>query len=189
MSTLLIDNYDSFTYNLYHLLQDVAGIKEKIDVVYNDAVKVKDALRYDRIVVSPGPGIPKEAGNLMSIIDGIVGKRPFLGICLGHQAMAAYFGGDLYQLSHPLHGIAEDICLMNSRIFRGMNKRIQVARYHSWIVNRASLSSCISVVAETDAREVMAIEHQTYPMIGLQFHPESFVTSEGATIIQNFYRL
>lgn len=189
MSTLLIDNYDSFTYNLYHLLKRSSPKNEKIDIVKNDVVTLADALQYQHIVVSPGPGIPIEAGNLMSIIKGIKGKRPLLGICLGHQALAECFGGRLLQLPHPIHGGAEKIRLFETPLFKNIPQQAMVARYHSWIVDKVSLPSSLKVIAETSTGEVMAIGHRSWPMFGLQFHPESFVTKEGSKMIQNFYQL
>ena len=189
MSTLLIDNYDSFTYNLYHLLSDNSPHGEQIDIVKNDKIDVDRALRYDRVVVSPGPGIPSEAGNLMEVMVGIAGKIPMLGICLGHQALAECFGGYLSQLPHPIHGGEEQIRLFESPLFVGIHKYTQVARYHSWIVNRNMLPQDLQVIAETSDGDIMAISHRQWPMYGLQFHPESFVTKEGGQMIENFYNL
>ena len=189
MRTLLIDNYDSFTYNLFHLLKKGAPQNESIDIAKNDEITVSDALNYQHIVVSPGPGIPCEAGNLMSIIKGVSGKCSLLGICLGHQALAECFGGSLYQLPRPIHGGVEDIMLYDNALFKDLPRIITVARYHSWIVDKRTLPSSVHVIAEMRSGEIMAIAHKNWPMYGLQFHPESFVTNAGAKMIQNFYQL
>ena len=189
MRTLLIDNYDSFTYNLFHLLKSSLPQNEIIDIVKNDRITIQDAMSYHHIIVSPGPGIPSEAGNLMSIIKGIAGQRPLLGICLGHQALAECFGASLYQLPHPIHGGVEKIMLHRSALFDGLPQFSNVARYHSWVVNRESLPPSLKVIAEMQTGEVMAISHREWPMYGLQFHPESFVTEYGSRMIQNFYKV
>jgi len=190
MRTLLIDNYDSFTYNLYHLLREAAPVGEAIDICKNDALAPSLLLGYDRIVASPGPGIPCEAGSLMAAVGEMAGQRPYLGICLGHQALAEVYGGSLLQLPHPAHGETCRVAVRRDcRLFSGVGPTIEVARYHSWVVSRETLPSCMQVTAETDEGLVMALQHRVLPLYGVQFHPESFMTRDGVRIIKNFYSI
>lgn len=190
MRTLLIDNYDSFTYNLYHLLRVAAPPSEAVDIRKNDGLDASALLHYDHVVASPGPGVPHEAGDLMAAIGRMAGHCAFLGICLGHQALAEWYGATLRQLPHPAHGETAMVSLVGeSRLFEGLRREIQVARYHSWVVERASLPECLQVTAVTAEGQVMALQHRELPLYGVQFHPESFMTPDGVQIIKNFYRI
>lgn len=185
MCTLLIDNHDSFTYNLLHLLQQSRYCPKPIKVVSNDEIPSSD-LAIEAIVVSPGPGIPSEAGKLMSIIATFHQRCPILGICLGHQALAQFFGASLIQLPHPVHGGVDELFFTKEPLFSGLQE-VKVARYHSWVIDFDNIPDCLRVIATTKDNLIMAIQHQTLPICGLQFHPESFVTTQGLALIDNFF--
>ena len=190
MCTLIIDNYDSFTYNLYHLLQSAAPKNERFDVLKNDEITPSTLLKYHRIVASPGPGVPAEAGNLLHIFHTIENKVPYLGICLGHQAFAEAYGAKLYQLSHPIHGGTTKVNInTHSPLFKQMKSETTVARYHSWAVEKENLPHELEMVSATNDGMIMALQHKKYPLFGVQFHPESFMTPNGLQMLQNFYAM
>lgn len=190
MCTLIIDNYDSFTYNLYHLLRSAAPKHEQFEVLKNDEVSIDRLQRYHRIVASPGPGVPSEAGKLLAVFKEIEGHIPYLGVCLGHQALAEAYGAKLYQLDKPIHGGTTKINIdTHSPLFRNLPSTTMVARYHSWAVERYTLPETLNIVADTYDDMIMAIEHKDFPIFGVQFHPESFMTPSGLQIIKNFYAL
>lgn len=185
---LLIDNYDSFSYNLYQL---IGSIRRDIRVVRNDELTVEeiDELDLDAIFISPGPGRPENAGVCVEVIQKMAGKIPILGVCLGHQAICHAFGGVVSYAIELMHGKTSQAALDNSSIlFRGMKPEIQVARYHSLAAVRDQLPDCLKIVAETPDGEIMALEHKEYPVYGLQFHPESVLTPDGRAIIENFLK-
>ncbi|MFN4298114.1 MAG: anthranilate synthase component II [Thermaurantimonas sp.] len=181
MKLLLLDNYDSFTYNLWNYLK---MCNVDVEVVYNDQVDVGKVRHYGGIVLSPGPGIPSEAGALMEVILKWAGKRPILGICLGHQAIAEAFGGRLRRLSMPYHGVAHKIFFKNIPIFKGIEMPTEVGLYHSWAVD--SVPSTIEIVAENSENIPMAIYSERLHLTGLQFHPESIMTTDGLKMIKNW---
>ena len=186
---LLIDNYDSFSYNLVQL---AGGIQEDIKVIRNDELTVGDiqALQPSHIIISPGPGYPINAGICEEVILTLKGKVPLLGVCLGHQAICETFGGSIVLAKQLIHGKQSNIHIANgSRIFTGLPPIIQAARYHSLIVNRASLPDELLVIAEDDTGEVMAVKHRDYEIYGLQFHPESILTPKGEVIMRNFLQI
>lgn len=185
MKLLVLDNYDSFTYNLVYILRKNAV---DFDVHRNDKISPELALKYDGILLSPGPGIPDEAGNMPAIIKQCAGKMPILGICLGHQAIAEYLGGNLLNNSRVFHGIQTPIKLLNSEspLFRNVPPEILAGRYHSWEVSKTNLPDEIEVTALDELGSIMALEQSQKLLYGLQFHPESIMTPEGPTIIQNF---
>lgn len=187
MRILLIDNYDSFTHNLYHLLSAaVDDLTVQIDIIKNDRLTPAQAAAYEKIVISPGPGLPCEAGDLMAVIDALHATHPILGICLGHQALAEYFGARLYQLPQPIHGGTSSLhTVAPTPIFRDLPSRFAVARYHSWAIDPAFLPASLVVTAMAD-EVIMAFSHVTLPIHGLQFHPESFCTEYGVQMIRNF---
>lgn len=190
MSTLIIDNYDSFTFNLYHLLREAAPQGETLVIEKNDRLTPEEILCHDRVVASPGPGIPSEAGGLLTAIRTADGRLPFLGVCLGHQALAQYFGAELQQLPHPVHGGTEKVSLLNrNTLFDGLKSETTVARYHSWTVSRQGLPDCLQVTAENADGLIMALQHRDQPLYGVQFHPESFMTPDGLQMMKNFYRI
>lgn len=181
---VIIDNYDSFTYNLAHLVKQL-GVK--VEVFRNDQFTLNQLERFTKIILSPGPGIPEEAGLLMDVIRTYAGRKPMLGVCLGHQAIAEVFGGKLVNLKEVYHGIAtEGTQFGNDPIFSGLPKRIVMGRYHSWVVDRAGFPDCLEVTAMSDDGQIMALRHRNYNIHGIQFHPESVLTPEGATIVRNW---
>lgn len=181
---VIIDNYDSFTYNLAHLVKQLGA---KVEVFRNDQFTLNQLERFAKIILSPGPGIPEEAGLLMDVIRTYAGRKPMLGVCLGHQAIAEVFGGKLVNLKEVYHGIAtEGTQFGNDPIFSGLPKRIVMGRYHSWVVDRAGFPDCLEVTAMSDDGQIMALRHRNYNIHGIQFHPESVLTPEGATIVRNW---
>ncbi len=186
MKIVIIDNYDSFTYNLSHLLKELGA---EVDVVRNDKFELKDLEQYDKIVLSPGPGIPSEAGLLLDVIRTYAGRKPILGVCLGHQAIGEVFGASLENLKEVYHGVqTEGTQLGNDYIFEGMPERVMMGRYHSWVVAKDSVPECLEVTAMSDDGEIMAMRHRQYDIHGIQFHPESVLTPEGKTIVGNFLK-
>lgn len=184
---VIIDNYDSFTYNLAHLVKQLGA---KVEVFRNDQFTLNQLERFTKIILSPGPGIPEEAGLLMDVIRTYAGRKPMLGVCLGHQAIAEVFGGKLVNLKEVYHGIAtEGTQFGNDPIFGGLPKRIIMGRYHSWVVDRAGFPDCLEVTAMSDDGQIMALRHRNYNIHGIQFHPESVLTPEGATIVKNWLQL
>ena len=184
MKTVIIDNYDSFTYNLSHLLKELGA---DVTVVRNDKFKMQDLESYDKIILSPGPGIPSEAGLLLDVIRTYAGKKPILGVCLGHQAIGEVFGARLENLKDVYHGVqTEGTQLGNDYLFRGLPERVKMGRYHSWVVARDSMPAVLEMTAVSDDGEIMALRHRQYDIHGIQFHPESVLTPEGRTIVNNF---
>src|SRR5574344_239761 len=181
---VIIDNYDSFTYNLCHLIKELGA---DVTVYRNDQFAMEQLEKFDKIILSPGPGIPAEAGRLLDVIGTYAGIKPMLGVCLGHQAIGEYFGGKLKNLSTVFHGIAtEGTQFGTDPIFRGLPKRIIMGRYHSWVVSKENFPSCLEITAESDENQIMALRHREYDIHGIQFHPESIITTEGKNILQNW---
>ncbi len=183
---LLIDNYDSFSYNLVQLIGE---FRQDIRVIRNDALTAEqvEAIHPSHIILSPGPGFPKSAGICEELVLKMKGKVPILGVCLGHQAICEAFGGSVVHAKNLMHGKQSEIHIANgSAVFKGLPPVIQAARYHSLIADRAGLPDELLVIAEDGAQEVMAVKHRDYEIYGLQFHPESILTPQGATIIRNF---
>jgi anthranilate synthase component 2 len=182
---LLIDNYDSFSYNLYQL---IGSINSDIQVIRNDEKTIEEIeqLNPDVIVISPGPGKPKDAGIIEDVIKYFYNKKPILGVCLGHQAICEAFGSEITYAKKLMHGKASMIEVENDPIFKDLPTHFEVARYHSLAVNEETLSNQLKVIAKTDDQEVMAVKHIDYPVYGLQFHPESILTTNGKVIIKNF---
>ncbi len=183
---LIIDNYDSFTYNLVHLVNEIGM---QCDVWRNDKFSIEDVDAYDRIILSPGPGIPSEAGLLLQAIEKYAATKSIFGVCLGQQAIAEVFGGQLYNLSQPMHGIATPIKVTdaNEKLFTGLPQSFKVGRYHSWVVDGNSLPDILTVTAIDEAdNSVMALRHKEYDVRGVQFHPESILTEFGKEMMQNW---
>lgn len=184
MKTVIIDNYDSFTYNLSHLIKEIGA---DVTVIRNDQFTLNQLMPFDKIVLSPGPGIPSEAGLLLDVLKTYAGKKPILGVCLGHQAIGEVFGGTLENLSDVFHGVAtEGTQFSNDYIFDGLSKRITMGRYHSWVVSRENFPTCLEVTAVSDEGQIMALKHKNFDIHGIQFHPESVLTPEGKTMVRNF---
>ncbi len=184
MRTVIIDNYDSFTYNLAHLVKELGA---EVSVVRNDQFHMEELMPYDKIILSPGPGIPTEAGQLMQVISTYAATKPILGVCLGHQAIGEYFGGRLTNLSQVFHGIASTITVTApDYIYNELPTRIQVGRYHSWVVDTQGLPDCLEVTAVSEEGQVMSLRHREYDVRGIQFHPESVLTPDGKRMISNW---
>lgn len=186
MKIVMIDNYDSFTYNLVHLVRELGA---DITVYRNDQFELSDLEAFDKIMLSPGPGIPSEAGLLLDVIRSYAGKKPLLGICLGEQAMGEVFGGTLVNLSDVFHGVQTPAHIVaEDYIFAGLPKDISVGRYHSWVVDAASMPDCLEATALSDEGQVMALRHRSLDVRGIQFHPESVLTPDGRQMIENWLR-
>ena len=184
MKIVIIDNYDSFTYNLSHLIKSLGA---EVDVVRNDQFSLDDLEAYSKIVLSPGPGIPSEAGLLLDVIKTYAGRKPILGVCLGHQAIGEAFGGKLENLSDVFHGVATPCHIVaDDPIFSGLERDITVGRYHSWVVSREGLPECLEVTAVSDEVQIMALRHRELNVRGIQFHPESVLTPDGRKMLQNW---
>ena len=187
MKTVIIDNYASFTYNLAHL---VKALGAEVPVLRNDQFSIDALEAYDKIILSPGPGIPSEAGLLLDVIKTYAGRKPMLGVCLGHQAIGEAFGARLENLSEVFHGVATPAHIVaDDPIFCGLPKTFTVGRYHSWVVATDQLPDCLTVTAVSDEGQIMALRHKEYDIHGIQFHPESVLTPEGSIIIKNFIDL
>lgn len=187
MKLLILDNYDSFTYNIVHAVRTL-GIES--DVYRNDRISLEDVDRYDKIIISPGPGIPSEAGILPDLLKRYSAVKPILGICLGHQAIGECFGASLRNLSEVYHGIQSEITVTqpDHYIFDGLPTNIPVGRYHSWVVDRTELPDCLEITAVSPDGEIMAMRHRNLDVHGVQFHPESILTPQGLKIIENWLR-
>lgn len=181
---VLIDNYDSFTYNLYQYLMELTEVK----IYRNDEISIEDLMliKPNAIVISPGPGIPSEAGITEDIIKAFKGVCPILGICLGHQGIGEAFGGKVVRCKEIMHGKKSIIDLKESKIFQGLEREIEVMRYHSLVVERQTLPKELDIIAETKDGIIMAIEYKKYSIFGIQFHPESIFTEAGKSILKNF---
>ena len=186
MKIVIIDNYDSFTYNLSHLIKELGA---EVTVFRNDKFEMDSLEAFDKIMLSPGPGIPSEAGLMPEVIKRYAQSKPILGICLGHQAIGECFGGRLANLDRVFHGIAtEGTQLGNDYMFNGLPHRITMGRYHSWVVSREYLPDCLEITAESDEGHIMALRHRTLDIRGLQFHPESVLTTDGREMMENWIK-
>ena len=204
MKTVIIDNYDSFTYNLAHLVKELGT---EVDVLRNDKFELEELEKYDKIILSPGPGIPEEAGLLLEVIRTYAGRKPILGVCLGEQAIGQAFGGKLTNLSEVFHGIQTNIVirdeglvisssslnthhssLITDYIFSGLPTEIPVGRYHSWVVDTDGFPEELVVTAISPEGQIMALKHREYDVHGIQFHPESVLTPDGKQIVGNWLK-
>ena len=186
MKIVIIDNYDSFTYNLSHL---VKALGAEVTVYRNDQFQMEQLEAFDKIILSPGPGIPSEAGLLLDVIKAYAGKKPILGVCLGHQAIGESFGGQLTNLSEVYHGVATPATITaDDYLFAGLPHGIEVGRYHSWVVDADTLPDCLEVTSVSDEGYIMSLRHKEYDIRGIQYHPESVLTKEGKTIINNWLK-
>ena len=184
MKTVIIDNYDSFTYNLRHLILELGA---EVEVVRNDKFELGYINSFDKIILSPGPGIPSEAGLLLDVIKMYAGKKPILGVCLGEQAIGEAFGSALINLTDVFHGVQTPIDLVaEDFIFAGLPREIPVGRYHSWVIDEKYLSPELEVTALSKEGQIMAVKHRQFDIHGIQFHPESVLTPNGKAIVSNF---
>lgn len=198
MKILVFDNYDSFTYNLVHLVQKI--VPGKVDVYRNDQIPLEDVSAYDKIILSPGPGVPVEAGLLLPLIREYAATKSILGVCLGHQAIGEAFGGTLLNLKSVYHGVSTPVHILKSEtkdkkeksighnLFQGLPEEIPVGRYHSWIINEIGFPEELEITAKDDNGYIMALRHRSYDVQGVQFHPESVLTPDGETILRNWLK-
>ena len=188
LKILVFDNYDSFTYNLVHLVEKITH--QKVDVYRNDQLPLERVRDYDKIILSPGPGIPEEAGLLLSLIKEYASTKSILGVCLGHQAIGQAFGGKLINLSTVYHGVATNcqLSIADCRLFKGLPAEIEVGRYHSWIVSEEDFPGELQITARDENNYIMALQHKTFDVQGVQFHPESVLTPKGEDIMKNWLK-
>ena len=191
MKILIIDNYDSFTYNLYHMVEAVMPNGFSLTVHRNDAITLDDVAAYDRIILSPGPGLPKDAGITCAVIERYGHQKPILGVCLGHQAIGEVFGGKLLNLDQVLHGraIKTSIVDRKEQLFWGCPVEFDTGRYHSWVIDPDSMPEILKVTAIDEQNLVMAVRHESYNIRGVQFHPESIMTTTGSQILSNWIKI
>ena len=193
MKILVFDNYDSFTYNLVHLVEKITH--EKVDVHRNDQIPMEKVKDYDKIILSPGPGIPEEAGLLLPLIKEYASSKSILGVCLGHQAIGQAFGGELINLSSVFHGVATKIEVrsqesgVRSPLFEGLPNELEVGRYHSWVVSKENFPNELEITAEDETGMIMGLQHKTFDVQGVQFHPESVLTPMGEAIMKNWLKV
>ena len=193
LKILVFDNYDSFTYNLVHLVEKITH--EKVDVYRNDQIPMEKVKEYDKIILSPGPGIPEEAGLLLPLIKEYASSKPILGVCLGHQAIGQAFGGKLINLSSVFHGVATKIEVrsresgVSSPLFNGLPNELEAGRYHSWVVSKENFPDTLEITAEDESGMIMGLQHKTYDVQGVQFHPESVLTPKGEDIMRNWLKV
>jgi anthranilate synthase component 2 len=189
MKILLFDCHDSFTYNLAQAINRLKSRDDSLDVVTCDRLRIDSVADYDKIILSPGPGLPSEAGSLMRLIGLFAPLKSMLGVCLGHQALAQAFGAKLLNLQQVFHGVKSQIRLLEKNyLFEGLPDQIPGGRYHSWLVDDRNLPGSLKVTARDEGGQIMAISHTRYDVHGLQFHPESILTPDGPRIIANFMR-
>lgn len=186
MNILVFDNYDSFTYNLVHLVEKI--INGKVTVYRNDEIPLEKVKDYDKIILSPGPGIPEEAGLLLPLIKEYASSKSIFGVCLGQQAIGQAFGAELINLKEVYHGVATtiDIISEEGRLFRNMPRQLEAGRYHSWVVDEKTIPKELTITARDAEGYIMALQHQTYDVSGVQFHPESVLTPQGEQILRNW---
>ena len=184
MKLLILDNYDSFTYNIVHAVRELGVVPY---VVRNDKITLPEIEKYDKIIISPGPGIPSEAGILPELLKEYAGKKPIFGVCLGHQAIGERFGAKLENLEDVYHGVqTEAYVVAQDYLLEGMGDRFPVGRYHSWIVSEEDFPECLEITSRDDEGHIMSLRHKEYDIHGVQFHPESLLTPDGIRIISNF---
>jgi anthranilate synthase component 2 len=185
---LVIDNYDSFTYNLVYLIEEIVG--HDITVWRNDQFQVEDVDQFDVIFFSPGPGIPDEAGKMKEIISTYKNKKPMMGVCLGHQAIGECFGADLKNMDEVYHGVMTPLTVNHdeTKLFEGVSSTFEGGRYHSWVIERSTVPDEFKVTSVDSDGEIMALEHKDLPIVGVQFHPESVLTPEGKQMVSNFIK-
>jgi anthranilate synthase component 2 len=188
MKILVFDNYDSFTYNLVHLVEKI--LHQKVEVHRNDQIPLEKVKEYDKIILSPGPGIPEEAGLLLPLIREYAASKSILGVCLGHQAIGQAFGGKLVNLSTVYHGVATPVKILNGKaeLFEGLPEELEVGRYHSWVISEEGFPNDLEITARDDNNYIMALQHKSYDVQGVQFHPESVLTPKGEDILRNWLK-
>jgi len=184
LKVLLLDNYDSFTYNLVHYME---GMDVEVTVKFNDEIDLDSVVNYDKIVLSPGPGLPEDSGLLMEVINRYYLEKPILGVCLGFQALLIHFGGELFNQKEVKHGLAETAFFnQNSRLFSGTESQFKIGLYHSWAASKKKFPPSLQITGTSENDVIMAFEHEKLPIAGVQFHPESILSEHGHQIIENF---
>lgn len=185
MKILVLDNYDSFTYNLVYIIRAL-GYGPQMDIFRNDKINLVDVGVYDKILLSPGPGIPSEAGIMPELLKKYASTKDILGICLGHQAIGEAFGGDLINLSEVVHGLASEVKIQEDLLFKALPENFKIGRYHSWVINEGNLSPDLEIIARTPDGQIMGVRHKEFKVRGLQFHPESVLTEHGVEMMRNW---
>lgn len=187
MKIVVLDNYDSFTYNLVHIIRE-AGYGADMDVIRNDKITVEEVAKYDKILLSPGPGIPSEAGIMLDLIKTYASTKSILGVCLGHQGICEVFGASLTNMKEVLHGIGMQTTVLDTEdyLFKGVEKQLTTGRYHSWVVEKSTVADPMEITAISEDGYVMAVKHKTYDVRGVQFHPESVLTPGGKQLVLNW---
>lgn len=186
---LVLDNYDSFTYNLVHYIRECSNVQ--IDVFRNTAIQIQDIKKYDKILLSPGPGVPSEAGIMPELIRTYGSTKNILGVCLGHQAIVEAYGGQIYNMDQVFHGVESTLQILDTTcpLYKGISEHCKVGRYHSWNAVKETLPDCFIVTAQDEDGRIMSVRHKTHSVYGVQYHPESVLTPEGKQIIANWIAL
>ncbi|EOZ95456.1 Anthranilate synthase, amidotransferase component [Indibacter alkaliphilus LW1] len=187
MRILVLDNYDSFTYNLVYIIRQL-GYGNQMDIYRNDKIRLNEVSQYDKILLSPGPGVPQEAGIMPELLKRYAEEKDILGICLGHQAIGEAFDGSLINLSEVVHGLASEVTVEKDLLFEGLPGSFKIGRYHSWVINEKTLSPDLEVIARTPDGQIMGVRHKRHQVRGLQFHPESVLTEFGVDMMRNWLR-
>ncbi len=185
MKILVLDNYDSFTYNLVYIIREL-GYGGQMEIFRNDKISLKEVAIYDKILLSPGPGVPSDAGIMPALLEKYSETKDILGICLGHQAIGEAFGGGLINLSEVVHGLASEVKIKEDLLFKGIPDTFKIGRYHSWVIDEESLSPQLEIIARTPDSQIMGVRHKSYKVRGLQFHPESVLTENGVQMMRNW---
>lgn len=185
MKILVVDNYDSFTYNLVYIIRQL-GYGSQMHIVRNDKIGLDAVNVFDKILLSPGPGIPSEAGIMPELLKQYSSTKDILGVCLGHQAIGEAFGSGLTNLSEVVHGLASEVTVQEDLLFQGLPTKFNVGRYHSWVIDEQTLPACLQITARTPDGQIMAVRHESYQVRGVQFHPESILTEYGVEMMRNW---
>ncbi len=185
MKILVLDNYDSFTYNLVYIIREL-GYGSQMEIFRNDKISLEEVAKYDKILLSPGPGVPADAGIMPALLEKYAESKDILGICLGHQAIGEAFGGGLINLSEVVHGLASEVKVKKDLLFKGIPDTFKIGRYHSWVIDEESLSPQLEIIARTPDSQIMGVRHKKHKVRGLQFHPESVLTENGVQMMKNW---
>lgn len=185
MKILVLDNYDSFTYNLVYIIREL-GFGAQMDIFRNDKISLDEVDQYDKILLSPGPGLPREAGIMPELIKRYAATKDIFGVCLGHQAIGEAFGGKLNNLTEVVHGVESEVKIKDDLLFKGLPENFKIGRYHSWVIDEGTLSEDLTITAKTPDGQIMGVRHKVFNVRGLQFHPESILTEHGKLIMENW---
>lgn len=185
MKILVLDNYDSFTYNLVYIVREL-GFGGQMEIFRNDKISVEAVEKYEKILLSPGPGLPCDAGIMPALIKKYAPYKDILGICLGNQAIGEAFGGSLNNLTEVVHGVASEVKIQEDTLFQGLPEKFKIGRYHSWVIDESTLPEELIITAKTPDGQIMGVRHRSFKVRGLQFHPESILTEHGHKIMENW---